>query len=235
MAKELILHDTATGKYWLPDAEKDWVIETILLGRIWDWDLVNYIERRICPGDTILDIGANFGQMAVLFSKMVGYDGSVHSFEADPFIHSVLEKNVRENNCSNVTAHCMAVWDKDGEEIYYPEPDLEKFDCYGQYGIDPTANTGQRLIGTTIDSLNLQKVDLMKIDVQGSDLRAMKGAVDTINRCKPIVIFEFEPMLTEKFGVTEHDYVQFMYSINYRQTHNIDFNIIMEPVQYHSG
>ena len=231
----ITLHETRTGRYWLPEAKDDFLIESILIGAVWDWDLVLYLTDKIRPGDVVLDVGANFGQMSVEFSRAVGSTGKIHSFEADPFIHSVLDKNIKENNCDNVTTYCWAVWNKDGEDLLYPEPDREKYECFGQYGIDPTADTGQQLISHTIDSLNLSRVDLIKVDIQGSDLRAMQGAKNTINRCQPLIVFEFERELVEKFGESEQDYVNFMNSINYHQITNIEKNIVIAPKPTHSG
>jgi FkbM family methyltransferase len=187
------------------------------------------------PGDVVLDIGANFGQMSVEFSRAVGPTGKVYSFEADPFIHSVLDKNVKENLCDNITTYCWAVWNEEGVNLLYPEPDREKYECFGQYGIDPTADQGQQLISHTIDSLDLPRVDLIKIDIQGSDLRGMEGARATIDRCQPLIVFEFEWELMHKFGDTEQKYLDFISSINYHQINRIEKNVIIAPKPSHSG
>src|SRR5262249_3027721 len=79
------LYETSTGRYYLPtDAPQDHVIQCIKTGGIFEPEVVEAAKAYIQPGSTVLDVGANFGQMSVLFSRFVGPAGQVHSFEADP-------------------------------------------------------------------------------------------------------------------------------------------------------
>ena len=221
------LYHTASGNYWLPDPEKDCVLHAIINNHVWDNNLVQFVKSKVLPDSVILDVGGNFGQMAVLFSKIAGH---VHVFEAEPFIYTTLVKNLSENNCNNVTAHQVAVWHETGLDLFYPKADFNRFDSWGSYGIDPTAMDGQPIKSITIDSLNLPKVDLIKIDIQGSDLNAMKGAVNTISKFKPTIIFEYEPLFNNQFNVKWEDYIVFIYNIGYQITDNIDaYNFVIEP------
>ena len=68
--------------------------------------LINLLVRK---GDTILDIGANIGLMTIPFSKMVGSDGKVISYEPQPEIYHILCGNIAINNLYNVTANNIAV------------------------------------------------------------------------------------------------------------------------------
>ena len=76
--QDLQLFETATGRWWLPDAPSDDVANTIKSGRIFDAPIVREAKRHIRPGTVVLDVGANFGQMTVLFAKLVGPRGHVH-------------------------------------------------------------------------------------------------------------------------------------------------------------
>jgi FkbM family methyltransferase len=226
---QLNLYSTVHGNYWLPNPDHDCVLHAIINNQIWDNELVAYIGTRVLPNSVILDLGGNFGQMAVLFSRMV-YDGSVHVFEADPFIYSALSRNIVENHCHNVMCYNTAVWHELGKTLFYPKADFKRFESYGSYGIDPTATNGQVVQSVTIDSLNLTKVDLIKIDIQGSDLNSMKGATSTINKFKPTIIFEYESLFNEQFNTCWEDYLNFIESINYKIVHTIDrVNIVIEP------
>jgi len=225
----LTLYSTDHGKFWLPDLGNDCVLHTIVNNQIWDHELVSYIGTRVMPWSVVLDVGGNFGQMAVLFSKMLNRNGCVHVFEADPFIHSTMVKNILENQCDNVICYNNAVWHELGKTLIYPKADFIRFESYGSYGIDPNADNGQLVNSITIDSLNLKWVSLIKIDIQGSDLNAMKGAINTINRYRPIIIFEYESMFDEQFGTCWQDYLDFIESISYKITNTIgNVNIVIE-------
>jgi FkbM family methyltransferase len=227
----LTLYSTDTGNFWLPpDPGNDCVIQAIINNQIWDNEVVSYIKDRIHPYGGILDVGGNFGQMAVLFSNMISQEGIVHTFEPDPFLYSVLRQNIMQNNCKNVVFHNLAVWNESGKTLFYPKADFVKFESYGSYGIDPTATDGQIVDAITIDQLNIDPVNVIKLDIQGSELNALKGSVRTINKWKPLIIFEYEQMFDAQFNVTWQDYLDFIESIDYKIVTTINtVNIVIEP------
>ncbi len=218
--ERLSLHDTNTGKFFLPaDAYQDVIANAIIRGGIFDEPIYETAKRHIKPGTAVLDVGSNFGQMAVLFSRLVGDAGVIHAFEADDFVFQILSKNIAANHCANIVAHFGAVHDTSGEMLRFPIQDFERFDSYGSYGIDYTnAKVGERFVKTsTIDDLDLMvPISFMKIDVQGGDLLALKGAEKTIAKNRMPIIFEYEYLFEGELGLNFQDYVDFVRSIHYR-------------------
>jgi FkbM family methyltransferase len=216
--KELSYHQTKTGNYYLPkDAHGDCIAKCIKDNQIFDEDIIKIAQKYILPGTAVLDVGANFGQMTVLFSKYVGKTGKVYSFDADDFIFDILQKNTRKNGCHNVECIFGAVYKEQGETLYFPEQDFLRFQTYGSYGINFKTNVGRKVETLTIDSLDISMpISFMKIDVQGSDLFVMQGAVKTIKKYKMPIIFEFEHLFQDDFDLSFQEYVDFVSSINYR-------------------
>jgi FkbM family methyltransferase len=216
----LLLYDTPTGKYYLPGfVKKDFVANAIKQGELFDSEIIEVAEKFIKPGSSVLDVGANYGQMTVVLSKAIEKAGSgkVYSFEAEPFVGEILKHNIEINGCSNVQTHLNAVYDKAGEELIFPEPDFKQFDSFGSYGLDPTAKAGRKVKTITIDSLNIEEpVCFIKIDIQGADLFALRGAKQTILKHKPAIIFEYEEQFQEAFNTSFQDYVSFVDEIGYR-------------------
>jgi len=212
------LYETPTGRYYLPtDAPQDHVIQCIKNGGIFEPKIIETAKAYIWPGSTVLDVGANFGQMSVFFSRFVGAGGEVHSFEADPFVYELLQKTLAANNCRNVTAHPGAVYDRPNQQLFYPVQDFKRAQAYGSCGIDPKATAGRTVKTLTIDGLNINTpVSFMKVDIQGSDLFALRGAVETIKRHRMPILFEFEQQFQAEFGTSFQDYVDFVNSISYR-------------------
>ena len=213
------LYETPTGRYYLPsDApQNDPVIHCIKTGAIFEPEVIETAKTYIRPGSTVLDVGANFGQMSVFFSRFVGAAGQVHSFEADPFVYELFVKTLAANNCHNVTAHLGAVYDRPDQQLFYPVQDFKRFQAYGSYGIDPNATAGRTVETLTIDGLNIDTpISFMKVDIQGSDLFALRGAVETIKRHRMPILFEFEQQFQAEFGTSFQDYVDFVNSISYR-------------------
>ena len=212
------LYETPTGRYYLPtDAPQDHVIQCIKTGGIFEPEIIETAKAYIWPGSTVLDVGANFGQMSVFFSRFVGAGGEVHSFEADPFVYELFLKTLAANNCQNVTAHLGAVYDRPNQQLFYPVQDFKRAQAYGSYGIDPKATAGRTVKTLTIDGLNINTpISFMKVDIQGSDLFALRGAVETIKRHRMPILFEFEQQFQAEFGTSFQDYVDFVNSISYR-------------------
>lgn len=215
---KLKLHNTKTGKYFLPsDAKQDVIANTIINNRIFDEDVVVCAEKYIVPGSAVLDVGTNFGQMSILFSKMVGSAGSVYSFEADNFVFEILKKNIEVNSCSNVIPVYGAVHDVPDSILNFPEQDFKRFGTYGSYGIDYINKTGRKVPTITIDSIDInKKISFMKIDIQGGDLNALRGAKNTIKNHKMPVLFEYEYQFQDELMLNFQDYVDFVQEIEYK-------------------
>jgi FkbM family methyltransferase len=216
----LSFHKTKTGDYYLPtDARGDIVANTIIAGNVFEPDVIELARQFVKPGTTVLDVGANFGQMSVLFAEMVGQNGKVFSFEADTFIYEILNKNIAANNKTDVIQPVFgAVHNGTDEYLFFPEQDFERFGTYGSYGIDyNNKQEGRKVKTVKIDSINFNApVSFMKVDVQGGDLFAMEGAVNTINKYKMPILFEYEYHFQEQFNYRFQEYVDFVASINYK-------------------
>jgi FkbM family methyltransferase len=212
------LYRTPIGTYFLPvDAPDDIVIRRMRAGKIFEEDIVDAVRPYAAIGTVVLDVGANFGQMSLLFSDFVGRAGTVYSFEADEYIHHILQMNISINEKTNIRAIHAAVYDSCGETVFYPEQDFKRFGSYGSYGIDPQASKGRSVRTVTIDSLAIQEaISLIKVDVQGADLHALRGAVRTIAQHKPAIIFEFEEQFQAAFKTSFGDYMDFVAAIGYR-------------------
>jgi FkbM family methyltransferase len=230
--RPLEFHETATGNYYLPsETPGDVIIQAITAGKVFEPHIVEAARQFIRPGTVALDVGACFGQMSILFSGLVGEDGEVMAFEADDYLFSILQKNIEANGRRNIRAFCRAVYDTSGVKKFYPVPDFTRFASYGSYGLDPRAKSGREVETITIDSLKIEKpVSFMKVDVQGSDLFVLRGAVETIARHRMPIIFEFEEQFQDEFETSFADYRAFIDGISYRVYQVVDrINYLIVP------
>jgi len=219
LSKELSYYTTKTGNYYLPThAYNDVIKKAIINDEVFDKPIVEIATKYIRKGSTVLDVGSNFGQMAILFSNITGEQGIVHAFDADDFIFSILEKNISANKKENIIPHFGAVHDKLNETLYFPTQDFERFETYGSYGLDYSNQKNGRPVNTlTIDSLDIKgDISFIKIDVQGGDLFALKGAIETIKKHQMPIIFEYEYLFEEELNLNFQEYVDFVNEINYK-------------------
>jgi FkbM family methyltransferase len=232
MEGETRLYKTPLGNFYLPvNAPDDIVINLIKDGKVFEPEVVEVAKRFIKKGSVVLDVGANFGQMAVLFSKMTGENGIVYAFEADDFVFEILKENIKANNCKNIIPVFGAVYNQSDKNFFFPKQDFKRFAAYGSYGIDPNAVSGRKVNSLKIDDFDFAKsVSFMKVDVQGSDLFAMQGAKLTIEKHKMPIIFEFEQQFQDEFGTSFQDYVDFVSSIDYKFTETLlAVNYLINP------
>lgn len=160
----------------------------------------------------VLDVGANIGVHSVFFSREVGPKGKVFSFEAQRIVFNMLAGNIALNSIENVYCAHNAVSDSIGTidipQFDYNAPfSLGSVEFGGQQkefiGQEPqTDPENQEKVATvTLDSLNFDQVDFIKIDVEGMELNVLRGAAGTIAAYKPIMLVEYlksdESLLTK--------------------------------------
>lgn len=216
-------YKTPNGKYYLPKSfGSDSVANAIRCGKLFDAEILGIAKSYIKPNSTILDIGANYGQTAIEFSKIAA-GTTVFAFEAQQMIYDSLEKNISANLSNNVMCFHNTVYDTNNLELTYPEADLVKFSSPGSYGLDLEAKTGKLAKSITIDRLQFfSPVSFMKINGQETGLAAMKGAVNTISKHRMPIIFKYEKQLQTDFNTSFQYYVDFVESIHYKFLKTVD-------------
>ena len=105
--KKLKFYETKTGNYYLPKyAYKDIIRNSIINDTIFDDHIYQLSREYIKPNSIVLDLGSNFGQLGILFSK-VQKNVDVYCFEASKYIYDILVKNV--DNHSFFLSGCSSV------------------------------------------------------------------------------------------------------------------------------
>lgn len=175
----------------------------------WESHLTELLTGLLKNGDNCLDIGANFGYHTITMAKLVGESGKVFAFEPMRLFHQQVGANACLNDLSNITVLNNAVGDSE-ESVFIPEPNLSSSTVnHGDTSIDNRSN-GQQVKLIAIDSLELPKIKFLKLDVQGCELRALKGAKQLILRDKPCFIVEIESWQLKKFNCSPEDLIQFI-------------------------
>jgi len=177
------------------------------------------LETKLCrhiirPGFTCLDVGANLGYYTLLFAKLTNGIGAVHAFEPCPEEAERLCRNVSLNRFANIKIHPFAL-----------------ADTSGKIGITERKKGGNTRIAATIqekcheiDVMTLDEfaakekianIDLMKIDVEGAEVKFLKGGPDTISRCRPVMIIELNPKALGRFGNRVSEVSDFLHTRRY--------------------
>jgi FkbM family methyltransferase len=167
------------------------------------------------PGDTVFDLGANTGQYTCLFSTLVGVRGAVHSFEPIPPTFAMLQKNVaRHSGKCPVFLNNAAVGDSEGRiKMFVADGRFTEASMVRHNSEAPVAMFECPVI--TLDSYakknNIGKVDVVKCDVEGAELLAMKGAKSILKGKNPPILFlEAWSGWTKDFGYRPADLFGFL-------------------------
>lgn len=216
--KFLKLYKTDTGIYYLPFfAFRDVVRNTIIENKIFDNDVYEYSKKYIKENSVVIDAGANYGQLSILFSK-VKPGVKVYAFEAYKYISQILLKNVKINN-ANVKIYNCILSDENKKNLIISDSILKEFNNYGSNSVEleTDENQGNLINSIKIDDLDIQeKISFMKIDVQGYDLKVLKGAKKTIMKNKMPIIIEYSEEFENKFDYNFSDFLKILKEINYK-------------------
>jgi FkbM family methyltransferase len=155
------------------------------------------LKQFIPTGGLVLDVGANIGTHAIAFARMVGDDGAVIAIEAVPVAHALLCFNALANGLTNVVALNAIAGSRPGSVrcLVGGEPKGMGLANFKQAVTDGAYRQAEGIAETTLaaitlDSLGLQRCDLIKIDVEMMEYEVLSGAVETIRAFHPVLYFE---------------------------------------------
>lgn len=152
----------------------------------------NFVMAYLKPGMRVVDAGANIGLYTVMASILTGPIGQVYAFEPGIKTFNRLQRNLWLNDCQNVIANNVALSNTCGEMILRVDPNHPTFDAHcfiDSLGDSAEKNSTDEIVKCrTLDSYNLGDIDLIKIDVEGSELALLQGALQTIKDSPDVTI-----------------------------------------------
>ncbi|WP_260583145.1 FkbM family methyltransferase [Sphingopyxis sp. PET50] len=159
------------------------------------------LARRRGKTDVCLDVGANVGLHSLTFAETFR---SVVSLDPNPLVFERLERNIETGSARNITALNIGLADRDGTLIFYQPTDARQ--GMGTFDADSApANAREialpiRIGDEVVDEQGLgDRVDAIKIDVQGFEPQVLTGLRATLERCWPLLWFEVSESTIERF------------------------------------
>jgi FkbM family methyltransferase len=189
----------------------------------WESWITSWFTKNIKPGFKCIDIGANYGYYTRIMEKLSGPEGLVHSIEANPELIKLIEKSIKDypiENGSKVVLHSFAAADINGKtilkiptkylggsSIVYYTHDLPSTIPHSEWDEDVEVET--KILDEVIDD----RIDLIKIDIEGAEPLAWKGMQKILDRTDVVVVelgsyspSEFLDEIYSKYNVSKIDF-----------------------------
>ena len=184
----------------------------------WATDEIYLLAQIITPGMCILDAGAFIGTHTLAFSEFTGVTGKVYSFEPRKEIYAILLENLALNDRKNVTALNMGLAEKE-QILNLQSLDIGQRINFGGLALDANDNTldsgNYQVRVSTIDDFLFEKLDVIKLDVEGMERKVLDGATKIVSRDRPIIFCECNSLIggSEIFAycqITQYDVFGFL-------------------------
>lgn len=183
-------------------------------------DMQATLRAWLRPGSTFIDLGANEGYFSVIASRLVTETGRVLTVEPQARQARVIEENFRANGVRNAVIVRVAVSDYAGSGKIHLMPDtipgssgLERSTSYPL----PTENVTVTTLAGLMRQHEIERADLIKIDIEGFEYEAVLGSADLFRqkRFKAIAL-ELHPSILERRGKSMSEIADFLASAGYR-------------------
>jgi FkbM family methyltransferase len=166
-------------------------------------ETLRVLLRILAEGAIYVDVGANIGVFALPAARQVGAHGKVIGVEASPAVFPYLEHNVAANDLPNVFLYECALCDHDDLIAQFWEAPATKFGMGAlapQFEVEPV-NVRTRTLDSVLSDLEIEHVDVLKVDVEGFEAGVFRGAQRLLSGPNPpIVIFEFCDWAEQRSG-----------------------------------
>lgn len=179
-----------------------------------------FIRSLLRPGDVFIDGGAHVGMMSIVASRAVGPEGVVHAYEPNPATFANLSRNIELNRFANVVLHEEALGDRVGEaQFTVMDGDRAPWSHLGGDNEEVDARS-VRVCMTALDQSVphelWERVRLIKLDLEGAELYALRGAAALLEAVHPPILMEYVPGHLKSFGIDPEEPLTYLESRGYR-------------------
>jgi FkbM family methyltransferase len=155
--------------------------------------LLEYCDRLVTKGAVVMDCGANQGIYACAFGALVGSGGRVYAFEPQAYAAEALRRNVRLNGFEHVSVEQVAISNESGTATLDVSSGPVVASILKDMGGSETISVPTLSLASFAERVDLRRLDLIKMDIEGAEYDALVGASPIIARFKPTIILEAAP------------------------------------------
>lgn len=198
----------------------EWIQQHIYFLGYFDHYGILFLKNNLHEGDVFVDAGANVGSYTLIAAKQVGKTGRVFAFEPVGEIYNRLVENVKLNEYDNIQAEKKALYDKNTtlelflankmnlgmSSIYHHDTESGKIESVDAVKLDDY-----------IKYQNIKRINLIKIDIEGSEMHALKGMQKTLEKFRPKLLIELKEETHFQSDHSIDDIINYLCTLGYEQ------------------
>ncbi len=179
------------------------------------------LSKILKPGMTCVDVGANIGLYTLYAARRVGVSGCVLAIEPSSREMGTLKGNVEINALNNVRVRQVALSDRASEvELLVARAQNSGHNTLGAFGYNTPLDHRERTRTQSLDEIvqgeGLSKIDVIKMDIEGAELSALRGAVNTLRRDHPLLLLELADRLLQHQNASSANVLSLLSQHGYR-------------------
>lgn len=190
---------------------------------VYELETLKCLQQYIQADMTVFEIGANIGSHSFEIAKLLQTgSGKVYCFEPTDYAFQKLLLNHSLNNFRNMIFEKIALSDQEGSQILTPTSSLDTMAFTASWDIKNGGSKNictQHILFKTLDGYvqehNITQVDLLKIDVDGYELKIIKGGSQTITRYAPVIIIELSECMLHYVDDTLEELLATLHYLGY--------------------
>ncbi len=178
------------------------------------------LMNLINDGDFIIDVGTNYGTSLLQFANLIGGKGRVFGFEPDPTNFEICKQNIQINPFTNLYVENFGLGNKECDVNLVIETESNRGSSRISKNINGNEFQQIKIIrfDNWIKEKKIEKINLIKIDVEGYEMEVLKGAEQSIKKFKPILFIELDDKNLKLQNSSAKELISFLI--------NLDYNII---------
>jgi len=181
---------------------------------------VKFLESIVKESMNVIDIGANVGITTVTIARKIGRRGKLLSFEPVPEYFDILKENISSNGLENAKVYELAVTDQVGRAPFY-QKELSSGIVFEEGAKKSEVSTTS--IDRFLSGEKTERIDLINMDCEGSELLVLKGAKETLRKNEVKIFCEIHHDFLKQLGHSVEDIVQYLQGLEF-QVRSVSLN-----------
>jgi FkbM family methyltransferase len=198
------------GLWWCLD-RGDYMCQDLYWSSANDRAEIRHALRSMPAGGVMLDVGANYGYYSITIASRLRQNCTIYAFEPNGVMFERLRKNVELNGASAVTAYQVGLSDQEGSAAI-----VQVCGHSGAAYLRPGDGVAVTSLDRFCEGTSVDRLDLVKIDAEGAELRILRGGRGTLDRFRPALLLELNTPTLKRENASPVDVLALLRSLEYR-------------------